>query len=571
MISQGPQCTSAPHRAGNWDKQSKMSALGPDLSKIAVIGQPDSPLSLADVEAVATGSKTVILAIEAHYAARKSDEFLQRLITDNRVIYGVTTGFGPLADNQIATAKAGELQKRLVYHLASGVGEPFAPDEARAIMLARLSTLARGLSGVRPELLEWMADCLNAELAPVIPEKGTVGASGDLTPLAHMTLALMGEGAFFDGGKPANATEVLGRAGLCPITLGHKEGIALVNGTSAMTGIAALNGVRARRLIRVAALLSVAFAEVLGGHRAAWHPASAVARPHPGQKRAAQFLWRLSEGSKRRIPFAPIPPRIEAQFGEDGVLHDQLLPQDAYSVRCAPQLLGAVDDMLIHHDRVVEAELSSVTDNPIVFADEGMLLHAGNFFGQHVSFASDNLANAVTMLGVWSERQVARITDVTLNQGLPPFLQGNATGLNSGFMGAQVTASALIAELRTKSAPASIQSVPTNGNNQDVVTMGTIAARRARDCVRDVARILAIEAMCLAQAIDLREREGDCGAFGVAALSIRSLVRPHSAFLDDDRPLSAEIEWVANSLINQEGERILNRCLREASVTLAEF
>ncbi|MEM9500781.1 MAG: aromatic amino acid ammonia-lyase [Pseudomonadota bacterium] len=526
---------------------------------------------MGDVEAIAVGTKRLALASAAKDAASQSDAFLQRLIAENRIIYGVTTGYGPLADNQVDAERGSELQKRLVYHLSSGVGEPFAPYEARAIVVARLSTLARGLSAVRPELLEWMANCLNAGLAPVIPEKGTVGASGDLTPLAHMALAFMGEGEFFESGKPASSKDVLERAGLPPITLGHKEGIALVNGTSAMTGIAALNGVRARRLLRFAALLSVTYAEVLGGHRAAWHPASAVARPQPGQKRAAQVLWQLSEGCERLIPFEPIPPKIEAQFGEDGVLHDQLMPQDAYSIRCAPQLLGAVDDMLLHHDGVVEAELSSVTDNPIVFAEEEMLLHGGNFFGQHVAFASDSLANAVAMLGVWGERQIARVTDVNLNKGLPPFLQGNATGLNSGFMGAQVTASALVAEIRAKSAPASIQSVPTNGNNQDVVTMGTIAARRARDVVKDVSRILAIEAMCLAQAIELREAEGNGPSFGAAAKAVHGLVREQSAFLDEDRPLSTEIERVADCLTNQKGERILNLRLREGTVSLAEF
>ncbi|MEL6876479.1 MAG: aromatic amino acid ammonia-lyase [Pseudomonadota bacterium] len=548
-----------------------MSAPQTNLHNTVLVGESDSPISLEGIESIATGQKQVAVCEAALAAAKQSENFLQGLVAENRVIYGVTTGYGPLADNQIDAAKGTELQQRLVYHLASGVGQPFAPDEARAIVAARLSALTRGLSAVRPELLDWMAHCLNSGLAPVIPEKGTVGASGDLTPLAHMALAFMGEGEFLKGGQPANAAQVLAEAGIQPITLGHKEGIALVNGTSAMTGIAALNGVRARRLLRISALLSVAYAEVLGGHRAAWHPASAIARPQPGQKRAAQFLWRLSEGCERLIPFEPIPPRIESQFGEDGVLHDQLLPQDAYSIRCAPQLLGAVDDMLVHHDGVVEAELSSVTDNPIVFPEEDMLLHAGNFFGQHVSFASDSLANAVAMLGVWSERQIARITDVTLNKGLPPFLQGNATGLNSGFMGAQVTASALVAEIRAKSAPASIQSVPTNGNNQDVVTMGTIAARKARDVVNDASRILAIEVLCVAQAIELRESEDDGRGFGVAAQAIRDLARKHSAFLDEDRPLSSEIEQLATALTNKESERAVNLHLRDNTVSLAEF
>ncbi|MEM7701920.1 MAG: aromatic amino acid ammonia-lyase [Pseudomonadota bacterium] len=548
-----------------------MSAPQISLHKVVEVGEPTRPLTVWDVESVATGVKSVAVSELAVMAAVRSETFLQNLIADQRVIYGVTTGYGPLADNQIDASVGGELQRRLVYHLASGVGDPYSPDEARAIVLARLSTLSQGLSAIRPELLGWMAQCLNSDLAPAIPEKGTVGASGDLTPLAHMTLAFMGEGAFLANGESVPAKDALEGVGLEPIELGHKEGIAFVNGTSAMTGVAALNGARARRLLRVSALLTVAYAEALEGHRAAWHPASAIARPHPGQKRAADFLWRLSEGSERLIPFAPTPPRIDAQFGEDGVVHDQLMPQDAYSIRCAPQLLGAVDDSLRHHNDIVETELRSVTDNPIVFPDEETLLHAGNFFGQHVSFASDSLANAVSMVGVLAERQVARITDVTQNGGLPAFLQGKSTGLNSGFMGAQVTASALIGEIRAKSAPASIQSVPTNGNNQDVVTMGTIAARRARDVVKDVSRILAIEAMCLAQAIDLKLREDDSRAFLPASLAIRDIVREHSQFLEDDRPLSNEIESLADVLIQHETDYALNRALRASAVSLADF
>lgn len=520
-----------------------------DLGSVVVVGDPTRPPSLSDIEAVATGGATLAIHPEALDRAARSEALIARAVAERRAIYGVTTGYGPLADNQVDPAHGELLQRKLVYHLATGVGAPLPPIEARAVVVARLVALARGLSAVRPELLEWLCECVNRGLAPVIPEKGTVGASGDLTPLAHMALAFMGEGAFWRNGAPAPAAAVLADAGLQPIALRHKEGLALVNGTSAMTGIAALNGVRARRLLRMSALLTIAYAEALGGHRGAWHPLTAVARPHPGQVRACALLWALTEDAARLVPHAPLPPPIAGAFGADGVAHAQALPQDAYSIRCAPQLLGAVDDMLVHHDGVVETELSAVTDNPLVFADEEAIVHAGNFFGQHVSFASDNLYNAVAMLGVWSERQVARLTDAALNRGLPPFLQGAATGLNSGFMGAQVTASALVAELRAKSTPASIQSVPTNANNQDVVTMGTIAARRARDAVTDVSRILAIQAMCVAQAMDLRTWE-DARPFGAAARAIRDAVRTETPFLGEDRPLSAEIETLAARLID---------------------
>ncbi len=515
--------------------------------RCVVVGDASRAPTLVEVEAVARGRASVMLHPGARERARASEAMLDRLVADRRAIYGVTTGYGPLADRQVDPAQGEQLQRKLVYHLASGVGAPLPPAEARAVMLARLLTLARGLSAMRPELLDWLCAALNRGLAPIMPEKGTVGASGDLTPLSHMALAFMGEGAFWRDGRAAPAGDVLAAAGLLPITLGHKEGLALVNGTSAMAGIAALNGVRGRRLLRASALLTVAYAEVLGGHRAAWHPLSAEARPHPGQRRAAALLWALTDDAPRLHPFAATPPRI-GETGADGTVR-ATLPQDAYSIRCAPQLLGAVDEVLLGHDETVSRELTAVTDNPLVFPDEEVLLHAGNFFGQHVSFASDALFNAVAMLGVWAERQVARVTDPSLNRGLPPFLQGRATGLNSGFMGAQVTASALVAELRARSAPASIQSVPTNANNQDVVTMGTIAARRAGEAVTDVARILAIETLCVAQAIELRARESDT-PFSPAALAVLALARGHGVFLDEDRPLSGEIEAVAADLLD---------------------
>lgn len=527
-------------------------ALNTDAATVVTVGDPDRAPTLAEVAAVAAGRAAVVLHHSVHARARASEAMLDALVADRRAIYGVTTGYGPLADRQVDPALGDALQRKLVYHLATGVGAPLPPAQARAVVCARLLTLARGLSAVRPALLDWLCALLNAGLAPIIPEKGTVGASGDLTPLSHMALAFMGEGAFWRDGHPAPAAAVLRAHGLQPIALGHKEGLALVNGTSAMAGIAALNGVRARRLLRASAVLTCGYAEVLGGHRAAWHPLSAIARPHPGQARAAALLWALTDDAPRLQPFSPTPARIGA-IGFDGT-GQAALPQDAYSIRCAPQLLGAIDEQLLHHDAIVARELTAVTDNPLVFPEEDVLLHAGNFFGQHVSFASDGLFNAVAMLGVWAERQVARVTDASLNRGLPPFLQGRATGLNSGFMGAQVTASALIAELRARSAPASIQSVPTNANNQDVVTMGTIAARRAGEGVADVARILAIEALCVAQAVELRRREDDRG-FSPAARAALAFVRAHSAFLDEDRPLSADIEAIAADLLDGVLER----------------
>jgi len=507
------------------------------------------PLSLSVVEAIAHGAARVGVAPEAIDRCEQADRFLDRLVGERRRIYGVTTGFGPIADTVIHPEQSRALQRNLVYHLASGVGDQFSPAEARAIMVARLATLAQGRSAARPEILQSLVDVLNAGLAPAIPEKGTVGASGDLTPLAHMALALMGEGAFLVDRTPLPAAEILKAHGLEPVVLERKDGLALVNGTSAMTGIAALNGGALRRLLGVGVRSTLLYAEAMGARWEGWHPLVGEARPHPGQRRIHALLREAGEGTQRLRPFARIPEPI-GPTGANGVGRADDIAQDPYSIRCAPQILGAILDMLEVHDRVVETELTSVTDNPLVFAEEETIVHGGNFMGQHVAFAADILTNAAIQLAVLAERQIARITDVTLSNGLPPFLQGQATGLQSGFMGAQVTATALVAEMRTHAMPASIQSIPTNGNNQDVVSMGTIAARRCRCILRDVSRVLAIEALVLAQAYDLRIEADDSRAFSPASRSFHASVRGLSRRLGDDRPLSSDIESMAATLLD---------------------
>jgi tyrosine ammonia-lyase len=538
----------AADKTTQWTNAPEAHAENPARFGVVVFGDFDSPVSLADIEAVADGRADVALHESVRARAKQSENFLNHLIKDRHCIYGVTTGYGPLADNQIDPSHGSQLQRNLVYHLATGVGAPFAQREARAIMAARLQTLTQGMSAVRPDLLHMLQSVLNAGLGAVIPEKGTVGASGDLTPLSHMALALMGEGAFTHAGKPISTHDSFSRIGMPPLALFHKEGLALVNGTSVMTAIAALNGVMLRRLLRFSVLLNVANAEIFGGHRSAWHPHVGRARRQPGQTALHEILWQLTADAQRLIAHTDLPPKIHSATDVGGVAHEQPQPQDPYSIRCVPQLLGAVLDMLNHHDSVVEIEVSAVTDNPLVFAGEGIVLHGGNFFGQHVSFVSDSLTNASITMAVLAERQIARITDYRRNEGLPPFLQGKTTGLNSGFMGAQVTATALVAEMRTKATPASIQSIPTNADNQDVVTMGTIAARRARDILSDVRHVLAISALCMAQAVEVREQQTGSTAFSAATRALRDAVRQRSAFLADDRPLSGDITSMADWL-----------------------
>lgn len=514
-------------------------------------------IPLEVIDRVAHGKVAVVISPAGFDRMTGACRVLDRLKAENRLIYGVTTGFGPLARSYVDESLSQSLQENLVYHLASGVGRFLSPPQARAVTMARLVTLVRGHSAARAEVARLLADVLNKGLAPAIPEKGTVGASGDLTPLSHLALALMGEGAFLDEqGQPVPARAALSDAGLEPLTLKDKDGLALVNGISATAGIAALNGVAVRRLARLALAMGLGYTELLGGHRSAWHPLIGSLRPHSGQKQAHELLWAWSMDSGRLQPVDAMPPRHGETLSVARVIQDQPLPQDPYSMRCLPQLVGAVFDMVDFHDRIIETDLNAVSDNPLIFPDSDgsseetpMVLHGGNFFGQHGAFVGDTLTNATITLASLFERQIARITDPELNGSLPAFLQARETGLHSGFMGAQVTASALLAELRAKSVPASIQSISTNGNNQDVVPLGTIAARRAREALEDTHRVAAILLLCLAQAADLTS--GDTGAGRDMSQKTRNLVaavRERASFLESDRPLSMDIETVAAAL-----------------------
>jgi tyrosine ammonia-lyase len=512
----------------------------------------------ADVYAVAVDGAEAVIGPDARRRMEASAAFLARCVAERRLVYGVTTGYGPLARHHVGPEHAGALQRNLLYHLASGVGAPLSAAHTRALMAARAASLARGHSGVGRATADLLLACLARGVTPVVPEKGTVGASGDLTPLAHVALVLVGEGHATYAGRTLPGADALAAAGLAPVALGHKEGLALVNGTSAMTGIAALNAERARRLGELVARLAVLHAEVLGGHLEAWDTRFGVARPHPGQRAAHARLLALADGGTRLTPSVQPPPRLDARSEATGLFSAAEPPQDPYTVRCVPQELGAALDVFRFHAGVVEAELDSATDNPLVFATgaddpDGAVLHGGNFYGQHVAFASDALATAVIKLAAWSERALARLCNPAYNRGLPAFLHGGAPGLSSGFMGAQVTASALVAELRTLAVPASIQTIPTNNDNQDVVTMGTIAARKAAAALDMAWQVLAIHALALAQGAELRARaEGHAepaqAGFAPASVRLVDAVRAVAPPLAEDRPLSAEIEATARAL-----------------------
>jgi tyrosine ammonia-lyase len=498
-------------------------------------------LTLNELEAVAH-ELPLLLDEGVQRQVEQSHERLSRYLKENRRIYGVTTGYGPLANTLVGSDYSAELQRNLIAHLSAGVGPPLSRIQTRATMTARISSLAQGHSGISPAALSTLTQCLNLDAIPVVPSMGTVGASGDLTPLAHIAGALMGQGDICLGNnEPRPAHEVLREIGVQPFQPGGKDALALVNGTSAMTGIAGLNGTAANRALRWSTLLSVGHAEVLSGRLEAWHPAFGDVRPHPGQQRLHRWLNRL------------VKPAAQPLEGSQTVDADRLAYleapiQDPYSLRCAPQLLGAVSDQIDWHNQIVETELNSVTDNPILPADLDCVLHGGNFYGQHVALASDALANAVITMGIHAERRIARLCNPRLNNGLPPFLQPDNIGLQSGFMGAQVSASALLAEMRTRATPASIQSIPTNGDNQDVVTMGTIGARRTAELLELLNSLLAIDALMIAQAVDLRLEQTPDVPAGEAVTALLDWVRTQVPRLTSDRPLNQDIAQIANTM-----------------------
>jgi tyrosine ammonia-lyase len=479
---------------------------------------------------------------------------LEELTANRRLIYGVTTGFGPLATQHIDPELSPLLQRNLIYHLATGVGAPLSVEQSRGILAARLLSLSRGHSAIRVETFLFLMECLNRNVIPVVPSQGTVGASGDLTPLAHVALGLLGEGTIWDQGRQRPAADVLAEKDLQPLALLAREGLAMVNGTSAMTAIAARNGVLVGRALEVSARLSVLYAEVLRGKREAYSMGIASVRPHPGQIWAATRLEGLA-GDSTRLACINDEATVSVD-SETGLGDDRPILQDPYTIRCAPQILGAVRDLIRYHNEVVETELNSVTDNPIFFpageeGEAGTVRHGGNFFGLPVALASDALHPGVIQLALTSERRIARLCDPKLNGGLPAFLQARRNGLQSGLMGAQVTASALVAEMRSDAGPASIQSIPTNNNNQDVVPMGTIAARKTQRALDNLFLVLAIEAIALAQAVDELAEMGETG-ISRDGLRLVRWVRQRAPRILADRSLAAEITAIAQAIAEED-------------------
>ena len=483
-------------------------------------------LTVDDVEAVADGGAHVALSSDARQRIERSRAVVEGIVRRNEVVYGVTTGFGKLSDVAIPPERLAELQVNLVRSHAAGVGDLLPEREVRAMMLLRSNVIAKGHSGVRPVLIELLTQMLNAGLHPAIPEQGSVGASGDLAPLAHLALAMLGEGEVRSDGRTGSAREMLRRAGLEPVELGPKEGLTLINGTQAHTAVAALALVDARRLWHVAHIAGAMSLEALLGTPVAFDARIHDARGQCGQARSAALLRGLLEGSEIRESHRQNDPRV----------------QDAYALRCMPQVHGAVYDALDFIAGVIGRELNAATDNPLVF-ESGEMLSGGNFHGQPVAMALDLLAIALTNLATIAERRIDRLVHPDLNQGLPPFLTRDA-GVNSGFMMAQVTAAALASECKVLSHPASVDTIPTDGNKEDVVPMAMGAAWKVRRVVRNVRHILAIELLCAAQGIDFRAPLRPGTLLIEAHARIRNLVPP----LVRDRVLTPDFERIAAAI-----------------------
>jgi histidine ammonia-lyase len=484
-------------------------------------------LTIDDVWAVALEGRPAALAEPAREKMSKAREVVERAATGaGEHTYGVNTGFGRFVSRSIPTELSRELQLRLLRSHACGVGEPYPDEVVRAAMLLRANTLAKGYSGARPEVVELLLECLNRGLVPHVPSRGSVGASGDLAPLAHLALPLVGEGEASYGGQRLTGAEALAAAGLAPLELEAKEGLSLINGTQFMAALGALALARAKRLAKAADIACALSLEALQGSRLSFMPQIHEARPLPGQRDSAANILQLLEGSAI----------IESHRWCDKV-------QDAYSLRCAPQVHGASRDLLAYADATVAVELNAATDNPLVLLEEEALVSNGNFHGQPLAFALDALAMAVSELANIAERRIERLVNPSLSDGLPAFLTVDG-GLNSGFMIPQYVAASLVSENKSLCHPASVDSIPTSAGQEDHVSMGNAAGLKAWQVIANAERVLAIELLAGAQAVEfLAPLEP-----GPGARAAHEAVRSLSPRVSDDRPLTSDIEATAGAI-----------------------
>jgi histidine ammonia-lyase len=484
-------------------------------------------LTLEQIAAVANGQEQVALAAEARSRIEASRAVVEKIVEQNRTVYGVNTGFGKLSDVRIERGQLRELQLNLVRSHSCGLGNPLSEAEARAMLLLRANVLACGLSGARAVVSETLVTMLQRGVTPVIPEKGSVGASGDLAPLAHLALAAIGEGEAFYKAERLASAEALRRAEIEPLQLEVKEGLALLNGTQAMGAVGALALHRAERVVRLADVSGAMSLEALKGTPVAFDERIHAARSHNGQVEVATHLRELLQGSEIRKSHLENDPRVH----------------DAYSLRCMPQVHGAVRDTLRYARGIVETETGSATDNPLVFSETGDVLSGGNFHGAPLALAFDFAAIALTDLLSITERRIDRLVNPDANEDLPPFLTPHA-GTSSGFMMLQVTAVALLSEAKILAHPASIDNVPTDGGKEDHVSMGMTAATKLRAIVELAEAATAIELVTAAQALEYRKPLTPGRGVKAAYDVVRTRVAPLTA----DRSMAADIQKIAEAV-----------------------
>lgn len=501
-----------------------------DTQKIE-LGPDHHSLTPELVEHIAHNQKVKIsLSEKAKEKILKSRAVVEKMVKDNRVVYGVTTGFGSFKNKVIDHGHTVELQRNLIRSHAAGVGPFLSQEMVRAAMLVRLNSLSQGFSGVRLELLELLIGMLNKSVVPLVPSQGSVGASGDLAPLSHIGLVLMGEGKAYYKNEILSGGKALKAAGLKPIEFMQKEGLAFNNGTSVMSGMASIALARAKRLQNIADLACAMSLEALCGVSAAFTEKAHLIRPHHGQIASAENIKKFVEGSKL---VDSIPNRV----------------QDSYSLRCAPQVHGACRGAIKYIDDVMVCEINSVTDNPIIFSNPDEAISAGNFHGEHIAIALDTLGIALSEFASISERRTAKLVDPANNEGLPAYLiAADKGGLHNGLMIPQYTAAALVSENKVLAHPASVDSIPTSANQEDHVSMGSIATRKAFEILKNVENVLAIEFMTTAQAIEFR----GSSKLGKITKAAHKMIREVVPKLDGDREMAKDINKIRELMLSEE-------------------
>ncbi len=506
------------------------------MKKISLTGEGVNIESVWQV-AHAEGDLQVELAAASRERMLASRKYIESCISSGEVIYGVNTGFGAFSSVQISPAEIVQLQKNLIRSHCVGVGEPFTIPESRAIMYLRANALATGRSGIRPLVVEKILEFLNNDIVPVIPQQGSVGASGDLAPLSHLALALIGEGEVWKNGQAVSVVEVLKEKNIQPLELQAKEGLSLINGCQVMTAVGLLNGFEARRLAWMTDLAGAMTLEAMRGSRSAFDPLIPAARLHPGEGKTARNLLKLLGGT------SPIAESHE----------DCNRVQDAYSLRCMPAVHGAAKDAIRHGISVMEIEANSSTDNPLVFSDEKKILSCGNFHGEPVAFQLDFMAIALSAMASISECRIEKLINPATSL-LPAFLAPNG-GLNSGHMIVQVAAASLVSENKILSHPASVDSIPTSADKEDHVSMGTIAARKFGKIVRNAENIVAMEMLSATQAIDLLKPLTPSGAVKAAY----DVIRRQVPFADQDRVFGRDVEMIKTMIRDESIYRAIHK------------